>query len=105
MSPFLHAFLPFRASLSFAAPIAITFVTGNAKKLEELKAILGDKTPIPITSAKVDLPELQGEPEEVSSTSVIIVTEKLHLAMARRHHLLPSLFASSPFWPPPAGLH
>ena len=43
---------------------AVTFVTGNAKKLEEVKAILsrGD-TPFPfeLKSEKVDLPELQGE--------------------------------------------
>ena len=47
-----------------AAERAVTFVTGNAKKLEEVKAILaaGD-TPFPFTlrSQKVDLPELQGE--------------------------------------------
>ncbi|XP_039133247.1 inosine triphosphate pyrophosphatase [Dioscorea cayenensis subsp. rotundata] len=41
-----------------------TFVTGNAKKLEEVKAILGNS--IPFQSLKLDLPELQGEPEEIS---------------------------------------
>ncbi|EOY05393.1 Inosine triphosphate pyrophosphatase family protein isoform 2 [Theobroma cacao] len=42
----------------------VTFVTGNAKKLEEVKAILGQS--IPFQSLKLDLPELQGEPEEIS---------------------------------------
>ncbi|XP_078440195.1 inosine triphosphate pyrophosphatase family protein [Wolffia australiana] len=42
----------------------VTFVTGNAKKLEEVRAILGDS--IPFRSLKLDLPELQGEPEEIS---------------------------------------
>ncbi|XP_010532808.1 PREDICTED: inosine triphosphate pyrophosphatase [Tarenaya hassleriana] len=45
-------------------PRAVTFVTGNAKKLEEVKAILGNS--IPLKSLKLDLPELQGEPEEIS---------------------------------------
>ena len=44
----------------------LTFVTGNAKKLEELVAILGSTCPFPLSSAKLDLPELQGEPADVS---------------------------------------
>ncbi|XP_063839266.1 inosine triphosphate pyrophosphatase [Ostrinia nubilalis] len=44
----------------------LTFVTGNAKKLEELRAILGNSFPLEIISHKVDLPELQGEIEEIS---------------------------------------
>lgn len=44
----------------------LTFVTGNAKKLEELRAILGSNFPLEIISHKLDLPELQGEIEEVS---------------------------------------
>ncbi|CAN1144654.1 Inosine triphosphate pyrophosphatase [Linum perenne] len=42
----------------------VTFVTGNAKKLEEVRAILGQS--IPFQSLKLDLPELQGEPEDIS---------------------------------------
>uniref|UniRef100_A0A7C9CNW3 Inosine triphosphate pyrophosphatase n=1 Tax=Opuntia streptacantha TaxID=393608 RepID=A0A7C9CNW3_OPUST len=42
----------------------VTFVTGNPKKLEEVKAILGQS--IPFQSLKLDLPELQGEPEDIS---------------------------------------
>lgn len=45
-------------------PKAVTFVTGNAKKLEEVRAILGSS--IPFQSLKLDLPELQGEPEDIS---------------------------------------
>ncbi|XP_018798365.1 PREDICTED: inosine triphosphate pyrophosphatase [Bactrocera latifrons] len=44
----------------------ITFVTGNAKKLEELVAILGDKFPRKVVSRKIDLPELQGEIDEIA---------------------------------------
>ncbi|EAL64198.1 hypothetical protein ACTFIW_012852 [Dictyostelium discoideum] len=42
----------------------IVFVTGNAKKLEEALQILG--TSFPIESKKVDLPELQGDPIDIS---------------------------------------
>ncbi|XP_044752138.1 inosine triphosphate pyrophosphatase [Coccinella septempunctata] len=44
---------------------SLTFVTGNAKKLEELKQILGPTFPREIISAKIDLPELQGEIDEI----------------------------------------
>lgn len=44
----------------------LTFVTGNAKKLEEIKAILGTNFPLDITSVKIDLPEWQGEIDEIS---------------------------------------
>lgn len=56
----------------------LTFVTGNAKKLQEVTAILsaGEHTiPFRFVSRKIDLPELQGSPEEVSS-------EKCKLAVA-----------------------
>lgn len=43
----------------------ITFVTGNAKKLEELIAILGSSFPRKLISQKIDLPELQGEINEI----------------------------------------
>lgn len=44
----------------------LTFITGNAKKLEEVLAILGPNFPFQITNLKLDLPELQGEPDEIS---------------------------------------
>lgn len=43
----------------------ITFVTGNAKKLEEFKAILGSSFPKEVISQNVDLPELQGDIDEI----------------------------------------
>lgn len=43
----------------------LTFVTGNAKKLEELISILGKSFPKEIISQKVDLPELQGEIDDI----------------------------------------
>ncbi|KAI4311372.1 hypothetical protein MLD38_036275 [Melastoma candidum] len=52
----------------------VTFVTGNAKKLEEVRAILGHS--VPFQSVKLDLPELQGEPEDISK-------EKARLAALR----------------------
>ncbi|CAG9784599.1 unnamed protein product [Diatraea saccharalis] len=44
----------------------LTFVTGNVKKLEEVRAILGNNFPLEIISHNLDLPELQGEINEVS---------------------------------------
>ena len=40
---------------------AITFVTGNAKKLQEVKAIIGGASGFPreIVNKKIDLPEYQ----------------------------------------------
>lgn len=43
----------------------IVFVTGNAKKLEEFVAILGKNFPREITSKKIDLPEYQGEMNDI----------------------------------------
>lgn len=44
----------------------ISFITGNAKKLEEVIAILGKEFPRELISRKIDLPELQGEMDEIS---------------------------------------
>lgn len=41
-------------------------MTGNAKKLEEVIQILGDKFPCTLVAQKIDLPEYQGEPDEIS---------------------------------------
>ncbi|XP_069823715.1 inosine triphosphate pyrophosphatase [Dendropsophus ebraccatus] len=45
---------------------SVVFVTGNAKKLEEVIQILGDKFPYRLVAQKIDLPEYQGEPDEIS---------------------------------------
>ena len=46
----------------------VTFVTGNKKKLEEVKQILasGDELPFEIVNKKIDLPELQGDAFEIA---------------------------------------
>ncbi|XP_055307769.1 inosine triphosphate pyrophosphatase-like [Sitodiplosis mosellana] len=44
----------------------ITFITGNVKKLEEVIAILGKEFPRELVSRKIDLPELQGEMNDIS---------------------------------------
>ncbi|CAG9800779.1 unnamed protein product [Chironomus riparius] len=54
----------------------LTFVTGNAKKLEEIKSILGHKFPYKVDSVRIDLPELQGEIDD-------IITEKAKEAAKR----------------------
>ncbi|XP_056379227.1 inosine triphosphate pyrophosphatase [Hyla sarda] len=45
---------------------SVVFVTGNAKKLEEVIQILGDNFPYKLIAQKIDLPEYQGEPDEIS---------------------------------------
>lgn len=42
------------------------FVTGNANKLREVTQILGDDFPWTIVAKNIDLPELQGEPDDIS---------------------------------------
>lgn len=53
------------SAISRTGQPAITFVTGNAKKLEEFVAILGTTFPRLIQSQKIDLPELQGEIDDI----------------------------------------
>ncbi|ONM06091.1 Inosine triphosphate pyrophosphatase [Zea mays] len=57
-------------------PKAVTFVTGNAKKLEEVRAILGSS--VPFQSLKLDLPELQGEPEYISKEKARIAASQVN---------------------------
>ncbi|CAL8143795.1 unnamed protein product [Orchesella dallaii] len=44
----------------------IVFVTGNKDKLREVTQILGEGFPFKITNQDIDLPEYQGEPDQVS---------------------------------------
>lgn len=44
----------------------IYFITGNENKLKEFSAIIGDIGEHELYSKKVDLPEYQGEPEEIA---------------------------------------
>ena len=65
------------AGVSASKP-AITFVTGNKKKVEEIKRILSDgddELPFDITNRKIDVPELQGDPIDIAK-------EKCRLAAA-----------------------
>ena len=72
------------ASYSSSAPLVVTFVTGNENKLKEVRAILGADdggggggagaagasdvaSTFALRSQKVDLPELQGEPEDIAA--------------------------------------
>lgn len=52
---------------------SITFVTGNKKKLEEVKRILNN-IPYELIDQKIDLPELQGDPEEIAIEKCKIAT-------------------------------
>ena len=58
---------PAPAARSEVKEPTLTFVTGNKKKLEEVRAILGSGFPFKVTSRSVDLPELQGADPEVVS--------------------------------------
>ena len=53
------------------------FITGNAKKLEEVVAILGDSFPHTLEPQKLDLPELQGDPEYVAAEKCRYAVSKL----------------------------
>jgi ribokinase/non-canonical purine NTP pyrophosphatase (RdgB/HAM1 family) len=57
----------------------ITFVTGNKKKLEEVQQILGDDASFAyeLTSHKVDLPELQGDPVEIAKEKCKMAATKI----------------------------
>ncbi|KAL3906859.1 MAG: hypothetical protein SGILL_009106, partial [Bacillariaceae sp.] len=59
---------------------AITFVTGNKKKLEEIKQILttGAEIPYEITNQKLDLPELQGDPVEIAKEKCRLAAQKVN---------------------------
>eukprot|EP00850_Spirogloea_muscicola_P015042 SM000112S23984 [mRNA] locus=s112:126335:128827:- [translate_table: standard] len=66
--------VPQRWVMQLSTPV--TFVTGNANKLREVEMILGDS--IPFRSLKLDLPELQGEPEEISMAKARIAAKQLN---------------------------
>eukprot|EP00013_Stygamoeba_regulata_P024531 CAMPEP_0177650994 /NCGR_PEP_ID=MMETSP0447-20121125/12274_1 /TAXON_ID=0 /ORGANISM="Stygamoeba regulata, Strain BSH-02190019" /LENGTH=217 /DNA_ID=CAMNT_0019153971 /DNA_START=81 /DNA_END=734 /DNA_ORIENTATION=- len=63
------------AAVSGAAKQRIVFVTGNANKLKEVLAIFGDH--FDIVAEKVDLPELQGEPDEISAEKCRLASETI----------------------------
>lgn len=61
----------------------ITFVTGNKKKLEEVKRILSAANdvskPLPfvISNQKIDLPELQGDPLEIAREKCALAAKEI----------------------------
>lgn len=57
-----------QASTMSGKPPVVHFVTGNANKLAEVRSILGASCVAHFTleAKKVDLPELQGEPEDIA---------------------------------------
>jgi ribokinase/non-canonical purine NTP pyrophosphatase (RdgB/HAM1 family) len=59
---------------------SITFVTGNKKKLEEIKQILsgGQDSPFELTNQKIELPELQGDPAEIAKEKCRLAAEAVH---------------------------
>ena len=56
----------------------VVFVTGNAGKLREVNAILAGH--VDVTSEKVDLPELQGEAEEIAKEKCRTACQRLGTA-------------------------
>jgi inosine triphosphate pyrophosphatase len=50
---------------------------GAPARLQEVIAILGDSFPFELVPVKLDLPELQGEPEEVSVEKCRLAAERI----------------------------
>ncbi|XP_003391340.2 PREDICTED: inosine triphosphate pyrophosphatase-like [Amphimedon queenslandica] len=63
--------------LHMASKRVLTFVTGNPRKLEEVVAIIGENTPWKLISNDVDLPELQGEPDDIARDKCQMAVEKI----------------------------
>lgn len=65
-------------------PTVITFVTGNQNKLREVSQILecGDgpesEHRFKIVSKKIDLPELQGEPDQIAREKCILAAKQIN---------------------------
>jgi inosine triphosphate pyrophosphatase len=60
----------------------ITFVTGNKKKLEEVKRIMtvpteGKELPFTISNQKIDLPELQGDTLEIAKEKCALAAKEI----------------------------
>ncbi|XP_069126239.1 inosine triphosphate pyrophosphatase-like isoform X2 [Argopecten irradians] len=58
-----------------AAQSEIVLVTGNKKKLQEFQDILGADFKYKVTSMDIDLPEYQGDPEEVARSKCRLAAE------------------------------
>ncbi|GAB7362391.1 hypothetical protein MBLNU230_g2715t1 [Neophaeotheca triangularis] len=62
-------------------PQTLNFITGNANKLAEVRAILAASTPVELLSKKIDLPELQGGIEEISRDKAVRAAEQVQGAV------------------------
>ncbi|KAM3838698.1 inosine triphosphate pyrophosphatase isoform 1-T1 [Vipera latastei] len=60
-----------------AAGRSVVFVTGNVKKLEEVIQILGDSFPYKLVAKKIDLPEYQGEPDDISTQKCLEAAKQI----------------------------
>lgn len=60
----LALFVVFRVPLAIMPPVELHFITGNANKLAEVQAILGDV--VPLKSRSLDILEIQGTMEDIS---------------------------------------
>lgn len=57
----------------------LTFITGNSKKLEEVRQILSDDFPFELIAKKIDLPELQGsDPSEIAREKCRMAAKQIH---------------------------
>ena len=61
------------------APMVVTFVTGNQNKLKEVRSIIGEEhsDKFVLEAKKVDLPELQGEPEDIAKEKVMLAAKDI----------------------------
>lgn len=71
-----------KARLDDNSSNTITFVTGNKKKLEEVKRILAvsdneQMLPFDISNQKIDLPELQGDPLEIAKEKCSLAAKEV----------------------------
>ena len=76
MDKYLKNYLDLQHKMLGGGVGKITFVTGNIKKLEEVKAILGDT--LQLDNAKIDLPELQGDPEQVAIEKAKLAAKEIN---------------------------
>ena len=61
--------------MAAAGARVVTFVTGNSRKLEEVQAIVGGGAKL--VARALDLPELQGEPEEVARAKARLAQQQV----------------------------
>ncbi|XP_065570696.1 inosine triphosphate pyrophosphatase-like [Artemia franciscana] len=59
----------------------ICFATGNAKKLEEFLAILGHEFPYQVVNKSIDLPEFQGETDDICKAKCLEASKIIQSAV------------------------